>query len=228
MSVLYVLLGLTALYLSHRKITTGLSRLIHRLGGNQNMIIWVWSVIFLPGTIIHEISHFLAAAATGARTGKIEIFPEFIEDILDEDEDEKKGVALGYVQVASMNPIQGFIVGTAPFISGMALLIWLASLMRASYLTENLWPLVLQTYLFFIIANSFFPSWSDMKQTLPLIFLGLIAGLLAWFFGFQLLIGSTSPVWGILEAMTGALLISIVINFCLVGALYLINRRYRR
>lgn len=228
MSVLYVLLGITALYLAHQKMTLELSRLIHRLGGNQNVLIWVWSVIFLPGTIIHEISHFLAAAATGARTGKIEIFPEFIEDILDEEGDEKRGVALGYVQVARMNPLQGFIVGVAPFVSGMALLIWLASLMRVNYLSENIWPLLFQTYLFFIIGNSFFPSWADMKQTLPLIFLGLVAGLLAWFFGFQLLIGSSSSVWGILDAMTSALLISIVINLCLIGALVLINKKLHR
>lgn len=228
MSVLYVLLGITALYLAHRKMTLELSRLIHRLGGNQNMIIWVWSVIFLPGTIIHEISHFLAAAATGARTGKIEIFPEFIEDILDEEAEEKSGVALGYVQVARMNPLQGFIVGIAPFISGMALLIWLASLMRVNYLSENLWPLLFQTYLFFIIGNSFFPSWADLKQTLPLVIFILILTGLGWFFGFQLLIGPSSPVWGVLDSMSGALLISVAINLCLVGALVLINKRLRR
>lgn len=215
------------MYLTHRKMTEELSRLIHRFGGNQNVLIWVWSVIFLPGTIIHEISHFLAAAATGARTGKIEIFPEFIEDILDKEE-EKKSVALGFVQVARMNPIQGFIVGIAPFISGMTLLVWLASLMRVNYLAENLWPLALETYLFFVIANSFFPSWSDMKQTLPLIFLGLLSALLAWFFGFQLLIEPSSPVWGILDSMSGALLTSIIINLLLVGGLVLINRRRHR
>jgi hypothetical protein len=227
MSALYVTLGLLVLYLSHWKMTVELSRLIHRLGGNQNLLIWVWSVIFLPGTIIHEISHFLAAAATGTRTGNIEIFPEFIEEILDEEED-KKGVTLGYVQVARMNPVQGFFVGMAPFISGMALMIWLASLIYANYLTQNIWPLILQVYLFFVIGNSFFPSWSDIKQTIPLIIISLIFVFLAWFFGFQLLVEPTSPVWKILDSMLGALVISIVINLCLVGALVLINRRRRR
>lgn len=227
MSALYVLLELFLLYFSYRKMTRELSHLIHRLGGNQNVLIWIWSVVFLPGTIIHEISHFLAAAATGARTGKIEIFPEFIEDILDE-EKEKNHVALGYVQVARLNPIQGFVVGVAPFISGLALLIWLAPMMIGNYHAGNTLSLILQTYLFFIIANSFFPSWSDIKQTIPFVVFAIILVILAWFFGFQLVIGTSSPIWPILDSMAAALLLSLLFNLVIIGFLFLVNSFRRR
>jgi hypothetical protein len=222
MLFLRVLLGILLLYFIHRKMTSELSDLLHRLGGNQNWLIWVWSVVFLPGTIIHEISHFLAAAATGTRTGQIEIFPEFIENLLEES-DRPRGVSLGSVQVARMNPLQGFIVGLAPFISGTVLLIWLSSLIQVSYQAQNLYPLLLQAYLFFVIANSFFPSWSDIKQTLPLFIITLIAMALAGYFGLQFTLGATSPVWPILTAMTGAIFLSLFFNLIITGILVLLN-----
>lgn len=226
MSFLYVLLGLLGLFLTRRRMTLSLSRLIHRLGVNQNLLIWFWSIVFLPGTIIHEISHFLVAAATGTRTGKIEIFPEFIEDFLEKKE--RQGVALGSVQVARMNPVQGFLVGLAPFLFGTVLLIWLASLMRVNYSTQNISVLSLQTYLFFVIANSLFPSWTDIKQTLPLFAISAIAVIPAWFFGFQFSIRDSSPVWPILDSMAGALLISLLFNLVIIGLLFLINGLRRR
>lgn len=226
MSFLYVLLGLCGLFLTQRQINLSLSRLIFRLGGNQNLLIWFWSLIFFPGTIIHEISHFLVAAATGTRTGSIEIFPEFIQDL--HTQEKRHSVALGSVQVSRMNPLQGFLVGLAPFISGMILLVWLATLMRHNYQTQNIYPLLFQIYLFFVISNSFFPSWSDIKQTLPLFSFSALAVLLAWYFGFQISLGTGSPVWILLDTMTGALLISLFFNLVIIGFLFLLNSLRRR
>lgn len=225
MSFLYVLLSLCCLFLTQRQINLSLSRLIFRLGGNRNLLIWFWSLIFFPGTIIHEISHFLVAAATGTRTGKIEIFPEFIQDL--HSMEEHRGVALGSVQVSRMNPLQGFLVGLAPFISGMTLLVWLATLMRHNYQTQNIYPLLFQIYLFFVISNSFFPSWSDIKQTLPLFSFSALAVLLAWYFGFQFSLGAGSSVWILLDTMTGALLISLFFNLVIIGFLFLLNSLHR-
>lgn len=201
------------------------ARLIHRLGGNQKTLIVLWSIIFLPGTVIHEISHFLLAAATGARTGKIEIFPEFLEKELDEEE--SGSVRLGSVQVARLNPIQGFLVGLAPFFSGLALLIWLASMLQTDFQMERFWPLAIETYFFFVIANSFFPSWSDIRQTLPLIFISIIVGLLIWLLGFQFQISPISPIWGLLDTLGHALMVSITFNFVILITLLLLNRFLR-
>lgn len=145
-------------------------RFVKILGGGHNGAVWTWSIFFLPGTIVHELSHFFAAAMTGARTGKIEIFPEFIEE-------SKNGgsVALGSVQTQKLNLIQGFIVGVAPFVTGLALLVYLASVIPGSYLNGNYGQLSFQTYLFFVFANSFFLSWSDVRQTLPLLTILVIA-----------------------------------------------------
>lgn len=224
MSLLYVLLSLAVLLFTKKKMTLDLSHLIHRFGGSQHSTMIVWSIIFLPGTLIHEISHFLVAALTGARTGKIEIFPEYLED-----SDEKSThVALGSVQTQKLNPIRGFLMGIAPFIFGMALLVWLAFLLQTAYSEGNTWLVILEGYLFFTIANSFFPSWTDIKQTLPFVIISLVVALLAWYFGFQISLSSTSYVWTVLDSLWKAVLISILLNLAIIGVLFILNQITKR
>ena len=228
-SVVLVPLSLILLFLSKRWLTLELGRLIHRFGGGRHTLIVIWSLIFLPGTVIHELSHFFFAIITGARTGKIEIIPEYLED---EWEDESKGgsVALGYVQTQRLNPLQGFFVGTAPFIVGTVLLVWLASLLRTEFDSGQTLYLVLQGYLFFTIANSFFPSWSDIKQTLPVVIIVLVAAILAWILGFQIFIGPDSRIISLSDTIATTLLISVAVNLILCTILFLVNhiRKGRR
>ncbi|MFH1336216.1 MAG: hypothetical protein ABII96_06835 [Candidatus Zixiibacteriota bacterium] len=207
-------------------MTADFSRFVHRLGGSQHSAIVIWSLIFLPGTLVHEVSHFLAAALTGARTGKIEIFPKYLED--ESGENKSTHVALGSVQTQKLNPLQGFLVGIAPFISGMALLIWLASLLQTGFADRNTWLLVLEGYLFFTIANSFFPSWSDIRQTLPFVIISLVVALLAWYFGFQIFLNSNSFIWPILNSLWQAIALSALLNLSLIGILFILHHLPKR
>ena len=226
MPLLFVILSLLGLLLTKKKMTSDLSRLVHRFGGSQHSAIIVWSIIFLPGTLVHEISHFLVAALTGARTGKIEIFPEYLGEELNEKKSTR--VALGSVQTQKLNPLQGFLVGIAPFVSGMALLIWLASLLQASYYVGNTWIFILEGYLFFTIANSFFPSWPDIKQTIPLIIIFVLISFLVWYFVFQVSLSSNSYVWTILDSLWKAIGISVLLNLAIIGVLFLLLRLTKR
>jgi len=225
MPLLYVFLSLTILLLTKKEMTSDLGRLVHRLGGSQHTAIIIWSLIFLPGTIIHEVSHFLLAALTGARTGKIEIFPEYLED---ESDNQNTRVALGSVQTQKLNPLQGFLVGIAPFLSGIVLLIWLAALLQTSYTTSNTWLFLLEGYFFFTIANSFFPSWTDIKQTLPFVIIFLLVALAAWYFGFQVSLNSNSYLLTVLNSLWQAIGISVLINLGLIGVLFILNRLIKR
>jgi hypothetical protein len=226
-SVVLVPLCLFFLFLSKRWLTLEIGRLIHRFGGGRHTLIVIWSLIFLPGTVIHELSHFFLAIITGARTGKIEIIPEYLED---EWENESKGgsVALGYVQTQRLNPLQGFFVGTAPFIVGTVLLVWLASSLRTEFYSGQTISLILQGYLFFTIANSFFPSWSDIKQTLPLVIVALLAAILAWILGLQILIGPNSGIISLSGTIATTLSISVAVNLLLCSLLFFVNHIPKR
>jgi len=207
MPILFFILSLLILYFTKTWLTKLISGLIHQIGGDRNGVIWFWSIVFLPGTVIHEISHFLVAAATGARTGKIEIFPEFLDD-----EEESRGVALGSVQTQKLNPIQGFLVGMAPFFSGIILLFWLSQLTKENYLSSNYLSFFTSLYFFFVIANSFFPSWADIRQTIPMVIISLVTILALWSFGvgFSLEISKVSQNY--LLALTQTLGISSALN----------------
>ncbi|OIN90326.1 hypothetical protein AUJ42_03225 [Candidatus Collierbacteria bacterium CG1_02_44_10] len=227
MSVILVPISLLLLFFSKRWLTGEISRLVRRFGGGHRAIIIIWSIIFLPGTIIHELSHFFLAIITGARTGKIEIIPEYLED---EWEDKGKGgsVALGYVQTQRLNPIQGFFVGTAPFVVGTILLVSLASLLSTGYDSGPTIYLFLQGYLFFTIANSLFPSWSDIRQTLPLVIIALVCLLIAWTLGLQLFTRPTAQILSLADTVSTVLLFSSGINLLLVCSLFLSNRLFFR
>lgn len=154
-------------YFSHRLLTTVFSRFIHRLGGGSRLLVMIWSLIFLPGTVFHELSHFLFAILTGARTGKIEIFPDLTSNDW-ESQDGTQSVTLGYLQTQKLNPLQGFLIGTAPFMVGLLLLTYLSSQIYQGPSHSSIYIFLAQCYLFFSVANSFFPSWSDLHQVLPL------------------------------------------------------------
>ena len=109
----------------------------------------------------------------------------------------------------------------------MALLIFFASLLRSSYLDQNYQLLILQGYFFFTIANSFFPSWTDIKHTIPFIVLTIIAALAAWFFGLQIFLEPTSQVWDILNSLWQAILISVDINIFFLILISILRKLFR-
>lgn len=189
---------------------TELAKFVRRLGGDNKAFITLWSAVFLPGTILHEVSHFLVAAMTGVHTGKVEVLPEFIEDAVEGQE--KKGVHLGYVQVAKMNPLQGFLVGFAPFITGSIMLVWLSTIIPQLLFQKNYWLLALLLYIFFTVANSMFPSWQDIKHTLVFILILIIGVIALFYFGFRFSVTPSQVVIDILLTLTRTFLLSGVLN----------------
>ena len=82
-------------------------------------------------------------------------------------------------------------------------------------------------YFFFTIANSFFPSWVDIQQTIPFIVLTIIAALAAWFFGLQIFLEPTSQVWDILNSLWQAILISVDINIFFLILISILRKLFR-
>ena len=227
LSIILVIISLIFLYLSKAKLSTEFSHLIHRFGGNRNSLIIFWSTIFLPGTVIHEMSHFLFAILTGARTGNIEIFPRFLEEDC-EKEEKDSGVILGSVQTQKLNLFQGFMVGTAPFIVGITLLIWLASMIQASYESSAIYMLLFQGYLFFTISNSFFPSWTDIKQVLPLTVVVLIVIILSWIIGLKVVLSPNSQLIVISNMISSVAFVSAFVDIIMVIFLLSVRKTFGR
>lgn len=161
------------LYPLNRWISAHVQGIAFLLTANSTVAMWFFWVLFLPGTLLHELSHWLTAALLGVKTGQFSLWPK-----------PKKGgqLQMGSVQIDVPDPFRHSIIGLAPLIFGsIAVLVigqgWLNLTQIGSALAsgdlEIIWEALIQTltlpdiwlwlYLIFAIANGMLPSASDRE-----------------------------------------------------------------
>src|ERR1035437_2432032 len=96
----FLLLEISILFLLSRSISKTLSKF---------MSINFLSFLFLPGIIVHELSHILVAAILFVPVGSMEFAPKR----------HGNAVKLGSVEIAKTDPIRRSIIGCAPFFMGL-------------------------------------------------------------------------------------------------------------
>src|SRR5687767_2078322 len=102
-----------------------LQRLLHReiqavfliLTRDPRLTMGFFSMIFLPGVFLHELSHFVMAKILGVRTGKFSIFPQSLPD---------GRLQLGYVETARSDMVRDSLIGAAPLIIGTLFVAYVA------------------------------------------------------------------------------------------------------
>ena len=164
-----------------------LQRLLHReiqavfliLTRDARLSMGLFSMIFLPGVFLHELSHFLTAKILFIRTGRFSIFPQTLPD---------GRLQLGYVETARSDIVRDSLVGAGPLIVGTLFVAYVAidhlqlrvlwDLFRNGQL-DLFWmgvralPQVKDFYLWFYLAfavsSTMMPSESDRHAWLELI-----------------------------------------------------------
>ena len=156
------------------------------LVGDNEAAMFLYFVLLLPGILIHELSHWLAARLLGVRTGKITLWPS---------KRRGKQMRMGSVRIARTDPFRSSLIGVAPLISGsLAVLIIGQLILGLGDLGEVLlngewepfWESILAhlqapdfwlwLYLIFAISNAMLPSETDREPWRPVIlFMGLVA-----------------------------------------------------
>ncbi|HEY65923.1 MAG TPA: hypothetical protein G4O02_15280 [Caldilineae bacterium] len=175
---------LVALYLLNDWISRHLQGIGLLATGREGGAIALAWLIFLPGIVLHELSHWLVARVLGLRPSRLRVWPER----------RGRSVRMGYVDFRSGGALRDSLVGLAPFITGCALLLWIATRVfdiegldgwREAALAlwagrgyPDAW---LYIYLIFAISNGMMPSSSDREAwgTLLLYILLAIGGLYA-------------------------------------------------
>jgi hypothetical protein len=158
--VLYLLLLLTEifiLFLLSRSVSKAISGFL-----SINFIF----LIFLPGIILHELAHFLAATILFVPTGEMEMMPRRVDSRLQ----------LGSIKIAQTDPLRRFIIGLAPVFLGMIIVIGLSYLFILNYsslLTINIYLFLclvfFLVYIQFAVCNTMFSSGEDMKGAVELL-----------------------------------------------------------
>lgn len=139
--ILIFLIEVILLFFSSRLLTKSLSFL------PINLI----SIIFLPGIIIHELSHLLLAGILFVKAGEIEFMPKM----------EDRSVKLGSVTIARSDPIRRFLIGISPIIFGILVIALVLNFIRT--LTSPLYFNFLIFYVLFVVGNTMFSSKKDME-----------------------------------------------------------------
>jgi hypothetical protein len=183
--VLFALLLLLLAWMS-RQIGLLIQENVYRLTHSADLAMVILFIVYLPGILIHEASHWLMAKALGLKTGKFRVWPR------------KQGrqIGMGSVSVARGGTVADSAVGLAPLMIGSILvamigsqvfqteqlgLIWQTGNWGAAFgrwqsaLTTNpdglLW-----SYLLFAVANAMLPSSSDREPLKSLLLYILIFG----------------------------------------------------
>ncbi|MDD2823282.1 MAG: hypothetical protein PHQ59_04370 [Candidatus Daviesbacteria bacterium] len=169
---LIFVLEILFLFLFSRSLTNSLARLLYRISHSRIFTYNALAVIFLPGTLVHELAHMLIAGMFLVPSGEISIFPE-----IDGDE-----VRFGSIKIAETEPVKRFFIGAAPIIFGMFIILALLFTSLQFYSSETpWWQLALVVFVVFEIANTMFSSKKDMEGALALFIVTFI--ILFSFFG---------------------------------------------
>lgn len=222
----------------NRLVTVTFVRLFWHLVGDARLAFLLYALLILPGTAVHEISHWLAARLLGVRAALPVLLPQAI--------DPRGPVTLGHVMIARTDVVRRSLIGAAPFVVGSTLVALIArqafgleepglSLSGAfdtfgllANLVSGLWVFIqtgngawLYLYLLFAISNGMLPSQSD-REAWPLL-AATVAVILAVVY---LVVGiprvpQMVTVWSVsaIRWLTFAFLVTVVVNsFCMLGA----------
>lgn len=160
MEMIYFLLfifELLILFLFSRFITSSFATIFMRVTKSQKVTIHLLSFLFLPGVIIHELAHMFVASILFVRVGEIEFWPQIKED----------GVKLGSVAVGQADPFRRTLIGIAPVLVGLAVIISSLWFFTSDVLVISpIIKYILLVYILFEVGNTMFSSKKDMEGTL--------------------------------------------------------------
>lgn len=187
MVLLQLLVVLALLLWADRWLHRHLQGLMLLLTGDQEIALWLYAIVLLPGVLLHELSHALLARVTGVKIGRISFLPKRAG----------KRIQLGFVPVQETDFFRASLIGIAPLLTGSVAVVaigylvlstpeilaalsagdWAAGVDRFLQVLRapDVW---LWIYLVFAIGNTMLPSRSDVHAWPFLGFVALLAAVL--------------------------------------------------
>jgi hypothetical protein len=173
--LLLFFLQLIIIFLLAKSFSKNFYKFWFLLTKSNSFAFWMTSIFLLPGTLLHELSHWLMAEIMQVPTGELNIIPKR--------EKEAKYSQLGSMQIAKTDPFRRTLIGIAPFITGMSLItILIQYFPDISQVKENLLLFIILLLAILIIQNTMFSSKKDLQAAfVPVAFFLILAFLFWWF-----------------------------------------------
>jgi hypothetical protein len=185
--LVWLLLVLGPLLFSQRRLHRETQSVFLLATRHKEISLALFSLLFFPGVLLHELSHFLTARLLGVRTGRFSLLPTPLPD---------GRLRLGFVETESVDFVRDALIGAAPLLTG-GLFVAYAGIQRLKLpvlwdslaygsqpLREALAVIPAQVdfwlwfYLAFTVSSMMLPSASDRRGWLPLaLVVGLLVGM---------------------------------------------------
>lgn len=135
------------------------------------------SFLFVPGTLVHEMAHFLTALFLLVPVGNLQLLPKI----------EENGVRLGSVSIAKTDPIRRFLIGIAPLFVGVGIIVGFFYFYPINRLISGgFWIVLFAVYLVFTVSNTMFSSKRDMEGVWGFLFIISSILIILWFLGISI------------------------------------------
>jgi len=171
---------------------------------HDDAAVLLYALPLLPGVLLHELSHWLAARLLGVRTAGMSLLPQRQRD---------GRVRLGSVTIYQTDVVRASLIGVAPLICGslavLAMGQWvfgvgalgealqsgkfeaITQALAAALSAPDMW---LWLYLLFAVANAMLPSESDRETWPPVILFLAVVVVAAYVLGFSNVLLDLAPL----------------------------------
>jgi hypothetical protein len=238
--VLGLVLTVVALTLLRDALNRHLIQYLLLVIRNEKVTTLIFALLFFPGVVLHELSHWLMAKLLLVKTHRFSLFPTW----------EKGGTfRFGFVELSKTDKIRTALIGLAPLVTGILVILWIAfSHLHLEVVLEGVTQFDLDTildgiktylkapdvflwsYLLLSVSNTMLPSKSDRKAWLPAV-LGFVVIYIA-ILGISM--GSPASLWMVDIArelgktLIKAFGIAAVLNLLILLPLWLIDVTMKR
>lgn len=233
-------LSLLALLLLRDTLNRFIFQFLIAIIQNEKVATLIFALLFFPGVVIHELSHWLMAKFLFVKTHRFSIFPEWVEG---------GTLRFGFVEMSKTDKLRGALIGLAPLITGILVILLIAFYhLNLEVVVEGIAQFDLETaingikgylstadvllwsYMLLAVSNTMLPSKSDRKAWLPVV----IAFLIIYISIIFIAPGSPTGIWLIEVAgelsktLTKAFAVAAVLNFLLLLPLWLLDLGLKR